>query len=166
MSYSQARGEGNSNWKGGRCYSHGYILVYCPDHPHPNHLDGYVFEHRLVMGRKIGRYLRPNEVVHHKDGQRDNNDPNNLVLLTKIEHDRLHGFARRGMKFRNASSRYRGVSWYKYSGKWKAAVNYREGNRPCCKHVGYFNSEIEAAKAFDKAAKEILGTDAVLNFPD
>jgi hypothetical protein len=42
-----------------------------------------VAEHRLVMELMIGRALRPNENVHHKDGDRLNNEPSNLELWVK-----------------------------------------------------------------------------------
>jgi len=41
---------------------------------------GYVFEHRLVVARALGRDLLPSEEVHHVDGNRANNDLSNLQL--------------------------------------------------------------------------------------
>ncbi len=41
---------------------------------------GYVFEHRLVMARSLGRPLAPKETVHHIDGDRQHNDLSNLQL--------------------------------------------------------------------------------------
>lgn len=47
--------------------------------------------HRVVMERKLGRKLRPGEVVHHIDGDKRNNDPDNLMLFPSIaEHSRYH----------------------------------------------------------------------------
>lgn len=54
-------------------------------------------EHRLISTEKIGRKLLPNEVVHHKDHNRKNNDPSNLFVMTKKEHDALHADERRGV---------------------------------------------------------------------
>ena len=57
----------------------GYALVRAPRHPHCN-IGGYIREHRLVMEQVIGRYLLPNEVVTHLDGNKANNRPANLKL--------------------------------------------------------------------------------------
>src|SRR3990167_1651996 len=53
------------NWKGGKIKEQGYILIYMPSHPFANK-KGYIKQARLVMEKKIGRYLRPEEVIHHK----------------------------------------------------------------------------------------------------
>lgn len=46
--------------------------------------------HRRVMERIIGRTLGYNEVVHHIDGNKLNNDPANLTVMTRSEHAKLH----------------------------------------------------------------------------
>lgn len=48
------------------------------------------FQHRIVAENMIGRKLLPDEVVHHIDGDRSNNSPDNLVVMTRSEHCRLH----------------------------------------------------------------------------
>lgn len=47
-------------------------------------------EHRVVAEKKIGRKLQKGEVVHHIDGDKTNNHPNNLQVMTNSEHARLH----------------------------------------------------------------------------
>lgn len=47
--------------------------------------------HRARAAVRLGRDLRPGEVVHHKDGNRYNNHPDNLEVMTDAEHHRLHG---------------------------------------------------------------------------
>jgi len=70
----------NYFWKGGtKIDKRGYILVKCPGHPFLTSC-GYIREHRLVMEMVIGRYLQPQEVVGHNDGNPQNNDPDNLTL--------------------------------------------------------------------------------------
>ncbi len=59
----------------------GYVLLWMPGH-HLASKQGYVREHRLVMERKLGRRLLPDEVVHHIDDDRANNDPDNLELFS------------------------------------------------------------------------------------
>lgn len=58
----------------------GYVERYAPRHPLAN-TSGYILDHRLVMEKKLGRPLRPNEVVHHIDGNKQNNTPSNLALF-------------------------------------------------------------------------------------
>lgn len=73
-------GENSGRWKGGRRTNRkGYVERYAPGHPEKQQT-GYVFEHRLVMEQILGRPLAANEHVHHKNGQRDDNRPENLEL--------------------------------------------------------------------------------------
>ncbi len=83
-------GHKNPTWKGGRIsQGHGYIKVLCPEHP--NNVGGYVLEHRLFMEKKLGRYLDRKEVVHHINRVKDDNNIDNLELITnQAEHARLH----------------------------------------------------------------------------
>ena len=69
--------------------SSGYVLAYVPKHPKA-HSDGYVMLHTVLMERNIGRYLEPNEVVHHITHNRKDNRIENLKLMDKKEHMKLH----------------------------------------------------------------------------
>jgi hypothetical protein len=83
-------GENASNWKGGRTkHSLGYMFVRRPDHPNAAS-NGYVPEHRLVMEEQLGRYLNRDEVVHHIDGDKTNNSPDNLVVMVRSKHKLTH----------------------------------------------------------------------------
>ena len=82
-------GAGNPNWKGGRTLQSGYVLVRMPFHPQ-SRSNGYYPEHRLVMEKMIGRYLEKEEVVHHIDGNKENNSPGNLVITTHHLHGKEH----------------------------------------------------------------------------
>jgi hypothetical protein len=77
-----------ANWRGGISIDRGYVYRYCPDHP--NAKNGRVQEHRLVMEKHLGRYLEPDEVIHHKDGNKKNNDLSNLELLKRGQHISNH----------------------------------------------------------------------------
>lgn len=46
--------------------------------------------HRIVAEQKLGRSLKKGEVVHHIDGNKRNNDPSNLMVITQSEHCALH----------------------------------------------------------------------------
>jgi hypothetical protein len=63
--------------------SDGYRWTYRPDHPNSYKSTGSILEHRLVMSTHLGRPLRPEEEVHHKNGVRDDNQLENLELWTK-----------------------------------------------------------------------------------
>jgi hypothetical protein len=90
----RSHGAMNPAWRGGRTVDKsGYILIQCPGHPFADR-HGRVREHRLVAERMIGRYLTPTEVVHHKDDDPGNNDPENLAVYeTNAQHlaDTLKG---------------------------------------------------------------------------
>jgi hypothetical protein len=80
------RGDRHPCWRGGKKQVGRYMYIYTPDHPNTTK-SRYMLEHRLVMEKKIGRFLGPKEVVHHKDGNPLNNVIENLVLYqTNGEH--------------------------------------------------------------------------------
>lgn len=87
-------GDSNPAWKGGITYKNGRgnvkreILVRCPDEfLEMARANGYVPEHRLKVAKKIGRPLTSEEVVHHVDHDRHNNEIENLELYP---NNRIH----------------------------------------------------------------------------
>jgi hypothetical protein len=109
---------------------------------------------RIIMHREI---MKPKAgfVVDHKDGDGLNNTRENLRIVTAAEN------AYNRKKHKNkCSSKYKGVSREKDSKKWRAIINYK--GIPI--RLGFFDSEIEAAKAYDDAAKELYREYAKLNF--
>lgn len=61
----------------------GYVLRFAPNHPSIAGRETkrkYVLEHRLIMEEVLGRPLRDYETVHHRNGDRQNNARENLVL--------------------------------------------------------------------------------------
>ncbi len=85
-------GKKNYFWKGGIIKRKDYIYIWSPNHPYTNN-DNYIAEHRLVMETHLGRYLKPEEKVHHLDGDVTNNKIENLYLfLNKSKHTTYHHF--------------------------------------------------------------------------
>jgi len=91
LSQSAAQsGRKNPSWRGGVSHDRaGRVLLYRPEHPFATR-GGYVRRSRLVMEKHIGRYLRPGEVVHHRDGDPTNDRLKNLQLFrSNAEHLRV-----------------------------------------------------------------------------
>lgn len=99
------RVSGSSSREGYRTLS-GYSVVRAPlNHPFA-WKDGYIFEHRLVAESVIGRYIEPHEIVHHKDGNRANNDPGNLEVLPRKRHHKAIEYTRDGVRLALSALRH------------------------------------------------------------
>lgn len=72
--------------------STGYPVVYCPDHPRA-WSTGYVYAHVLAVERRLNRFLRKEEVVHHKDENRFNFCRRNLTVKLRSKHSKDHGLS-------------------------------------------------------------------------
>lgn len=92
------KGSLNASWsnKDRKLNSDGYWLTYQPDHPRASQ-DGWFLEHVIILEEHIGRRLKfygkgnkDNEVCHHKNGDKQNNDISNLELLTHGKHTEHH----------------------------------------------------------------------------
>lgn len=71
-----------------RTIRRGYVQLHQPEHP--DAVGGYVWEHRIVAAAMLNRPLTAAEFVHHINHQRDDNRPENLQVMSRSEHRRLH----------------------------------------------------------------------------
>jgi hypothetical protein len=107
----------------------------------------------ILMHRVLGG--TPEELVcDHINGDGLDNRKKNLRNCTQQENNM-------NARSREHTSRFKGVYWYKRTRKYNAVI-HKDGIR---KSLGFFTSEIEAAKTYDEAAKEYYGEFAHLNFP-
>lgn len=86
----------NPHWKGGRSIaSNGYVLIRVGRDHHLSDVRGYAYEHRLVAEMKIGRRLLKGEIVHHIDGDKQNNADENIEIKPSRAHHALEHRVRR-----------------------------------------------------------------------
>lgn len=107
-----------------------------------------ILMHREILGLKPG-----DPGVDHRDGNGLNNRRKNLRLASHEQN----GMNRRRNK--NGTSRFKGVYWEKNHRKWHVRIKF--GGKYV--HIGYFDSEEDAARAYDEKAKELFGEFARLN---
>jgi hypothetical protein len=110
----------------------------------------FIAMHREIMQPPKGM------LVDHIDANKANNCRFNLRVCTYAENQHNK------RKQHGAVSRFKGVTYSKRYDKWCA--HCRTKGEPC--HVGYYDDEVEAARAYDRAAVERFGEFARLNFPN
>jgi len=83
--------EKSPSWKGGKYIKNdGYVYVYNTNHPNHNS-NGYIREHRLIAEKYLNRLLEKWEIIHHINGIKNDNQPENLYLFNNInEHKKYH----------------------------------------------------------------------------
>lgn len=109
----------------------------------------YIEMHRLILGLSPG----DGKYTDHIDGNGLNNQQMNLRVCTQQQNTF-------NQKVKRGTSKFKGVCWHKRDKKWHAQIQHKKNI-----YLGYFESEIEAAKTYDDKARELFGEFAWLNFP-
>lgn len=87
-------GERHPEWKGGRQIdADGYVLVWTPPGTPGRRGSGYILEHRMLAERRLGRHLKRSEVVHHVNGDKQDNRLENLVVFENNANHLRHELA-------------------------------------------------------------------------
>jgi len=109
-----------------------------------------IYMHREILGLKFGD---PRQGDHRNHNTLDNRRDKLRVCTNKQNHQNMR-------PYKNCSSAYKGVSWNKDQNKWEVYIHC-DGKK---KRLGFYESEIIAAKVYDKAAISIFGSFAKINF--
>jgi len=128
-------------------HTRGYLLIILRKNkkPKPYRIS------RLVASTFIGDL--DNKVVDHIDHDVTNNRVDNLRICSQAQNTYNR------IKRKNTSSKFKGVYWYKSRRRWRGIIGFNSK----AMHIGYYNTELEGAKAYDKKALELYGDFALTN---
>ncbi len=153
-----------------RCYADGSVAVAHQISGKFKRSFGYDqgggYRNRSIGGRKALHHrltaeawldtFSPELQVDHINGVKTDNRPENLRMVTNLENNQGFKTKRKG-----CSSKYRGVSWSKSARKWYAKCNVNEKYR----HIGQYDNEEDAARAYDSYVYARGFKAEALNFP-
>ena len=131
------------------CVSKKHSISYAITSAIKNNIKTTLKMHRLIM-----KIVDPKIQIDHVDGDGLNNQKLNLRICTSQQNQRNR------QKNKVSSSKFKGIWWDKRVKKWQVSIQIGKKR----KHLGYFHNEIEAAKAYDTAAKKYFGEFARFNF--
>lgn len=111
---------------------------------------------KLILMHRVVMNAQPREEIDHYGHYGLDNRKDNIRICTRAQNNQNQ------RPRKNTSSQFKGVDWHTKSKKWR--VQIKNNNKPI--RLGCFDDEIEAAKTYDKKAKELFGEFAHLNFGD
>jgi len=140
-------GPKNSHWKGGTNWQNGYLFVWCPE------IQTYRKNADLVLERKIGRPLAINELAHHKNEIKSDDSPENLELMTVVQHRAYHNalFSRKIVRQDNTTG-VTGVNFNNKTRQYRVRIQVN-GKRI---QIGEFKTLDEAISARKKAEEDYV----------
>jgi hypothetical protein len=109
----------------------------------------------IRMHREILNLTTEKTMIDHINHDTLDNQRHNLRVCTQSQNS-MNQVSKRG------TSKYKGVSWHKLCGKWQSYIRINWKHT----HIGIFTHEEDAARAYDKKAKELFGEYAYLNFKE
>lgn len=141
-----------NKWKWYAAYNKIYNNFYVYRYDYVNKKQKNVCMHRVILGITDSKIF-----IDHIDHNTLNNQRSNLRECSQSKN--LMN-SKKPRRVKETSSIYKGVYFNKQNKKWYGQI-YINNKRI---HLGLFKKEIEAAKAYDKKAKELFGEFALLNF--
>lgn len=120
--------------------------------------DEFGKRNNIYMTRQIMGVIDPNIKVDHRDHCTLNNQRNNLRVCSDSQN------LQNQKKKPDCSSKYKGIFLNRINGSWRSYIHIPAPGRSEKLCLGSFESEIDAAKAYDEAAKKYFGQFALLNF--
>jgi len=135
-----------------------YTYARIPNHPKANK-SGYVYEHRVVMENKINRLLKPNEVVHHINGNGKDNREENLELTNFSDHSREHSTGK-GVGTIN-------ITCDQCNKRFERAYNQRKESKGArnqfCSRQCLYNFQRDSERDFGKCSERVLNNKFLCN---
>lgn len=108
-----------------------------------------VMMHRVIIEHAIGKKLEQTEIIDHINHNPLDNRKSNLRIVSRRQNLQNQK--------RETSSKYPGVNWDKNASKWRAKIKLNGK----LKHLGLFDDEREAAKAYEQVCRELVGEELV-----
>lgn len=127
-------------------------VVYAFTNKWNNGVQSYLAMHRFIMNLNVN-----DPQIDHEDGNGLNNQKYNLRLCINKQNARNKPKS----EFRQFTSQYKGVNWKSKIKRWIAQISCDHNKM----HLGCFDTQEEAARAYDRKALELFGEFAKTNFP-